>query len=571
MSAEILAAVLETAAAASAAILLALLLGRALRTRLGAHAAYASWLCVPAALVAVLLPARSAPVQWIWAMPQASPTLVQPMAALPAPIAPPWAWLLATWAAGALIMAAVLWRQQRRFLRGLGALRPRADGLLAAQATRGLPAAIGLLRPRVVVPADFDRRYDAQERALILGHERTHIARGDLWANLLVALLRCVHWFNPLVHYAAHRYRCDQELACDESIIARHPGQRRRYGEAMLKTQLEGTPLPVGCHWPAHPLKERIAMLGRPSPSRAQRRLAWLMATALIAVTSYAAWRTQPARAAVAAQDFHYRVAMKAGVDGDVGEYELHEYPGRTFGVASSGEGKPRWSVEIRIDPIDAERIRIAGEIVADGMTVSRPTLVAALGGPVGIQVTLPDGATFALSMDVARQAGPIAAGRAAGTARGPASADPVAAAADRARMPPPSYPRAALREGLSGRVVLLVDVDADGVPSAARVERSEPAGAFDESALAAVKRWRFQPAMKDGRPVAGRVRVPIDFSSEMKPVAAPDGVADARRYRWFQVGTDSGVQETICDIVRSDDKDPDVFQCGVLIAAETR
>ena len=54
----------------------------------------------------------------------------------------------------------------------------------------------------------------------------------------------------------------------------------------------------------------------------------------------------------------------------------------------------------------------------------------------------------------------------------------------------------------------------ADGSVAKALVDRSEPAGVFDETALAAVKKWKFTPAMKDGKPVASRVRVPIDFDT---------------------------------------------------------
>jgi TonB family protein len=64
----------------------------------------------------------------------------------------------------------------------------------------------------------------------------------------------------------------------------------------------------------------------------------------------------------------------------------------------------------------------------------------------------------------------------------------------------------------LSGRVELLVDVAADGSVANAVVERSEPKGVFDANALQAVKGWKFNPAIKDGKAVAAQVRVPVDF-----------------------------------------------------------
>src|SRR3546814_10618324 len=74
-----------------------------------------------------------------------------------------------------------------------------------------------------------------------------------------MAALRCVYWFNPLLWIAADRFRRDQELACDATVVARHPHARRAYGEAMVKTQLSAMPAPLACHWfGGHPLKERI-------------------------------------------------------------------------------------------------------------------------------------------------------------------------------------------------------------------------------------------------------------------------------------------------------------------------
>ncbi|MGD3580303.1 M56 family metallopeptidase, partial [Xanthomonas citri pv. citri] len=42
------------------------------------------------------------------------------------------------------------------------------------------PVSVGLWRPRIVLPMDFDTRYSAAERTLILAHERLHLRRGDL-------------------------------------------------------------------------------------------------------------------------------------------------------------------------------------------------------------------------------------------------------------------------------------------------------------------------------------------------------------------------------------------------------
>jgi beta-lactamase regulating signal transducer with metallopeptidase domain len=130
---------------------------------------------------------------------------------------------------------------------------------------RGGPAVVGLIWPRIVLPADEDG-YSAEERELIRAHERAHVARRDPRAAALASLTQCVCWFNPVMHVAAYLLRLDQELACDAAVTLRRPWARALYARTLLKTQLGGSPLPFACAWRAwgqHPLELRIAQLKR--------------------------------------------------------------------------------------------------------------------------------------------------------------------------------------------------------------------------------------------------------------------------------------------------------------------
>jgi beta-lactamase regulating signal transducer with metallopeptidase domain len=288
---------IEATVAMSLGLLLVLGLRLPLRRAFGAAIGYAAWALVPLAMIAVLLPSAARTLPLAAAGASMSPMPPPMQAAAPAGF-DPMPWLLALWAVGAMVMAATVWRQQRRFQRALGRIERREDGLYQAEAILGLPAAFGLLRPRIVVQRDFDTRYSADQQALIRTHERSHIRRGDLHVNAFVAWLRCVYWFNPLLHYAARRFRHDQELACDLRVLARHPRSRRSYGEAMLKTLLAANPSPLACHWAqAHPLKERILMLKQPLPA-AKRVATGAAVLAVLAMASgFGVWAGQPADA----------------------------------------------------------------------------------------------------------------------------------------------------------------------------------------------------------------------------------------------------------------------------------
>ncbi|MCD9031927.1 energy transducer TonB [Luteimonas sp. Y-2-2-4F] len=75
------------------------------------------------------------------------------------------------------------------------------------------------------------------------------------------------------------------------------------------------------------------------------------------------------------------------------------------------------------------------------------------------------------------------------------AAAAPAAGNALRAiSTPAPRYPSEALRSGQSGEVLVEFTVAPDGSVSNARVVRADPPRVFDREALAAVRRWRFEP-----------------------------------------------------------------------------
>ena len=78
---------------------------------------------------------------------------------------------------------------------------------------------------------------------------------------------------------------------------------------------------------------------------------------------------------------------------------------------------------------------------------------------------------------------------------------------------PPPSYPAQALREMLTGTVTLRVLVDVDGKPIDVRIERSSGHRVLDAAARKQVlAKWRFRPAMHDGRAVQAIGLVPVVF-----------------------------------------------------------
>ena len=524
----------QSTVASSAAILLVLVLRRPLRAAFGAGIAYALWALVPLLIVAVLLPAPIKAVAAPVVAAMQAPVQVFVATATRTAGADMSLWYGIAWLVGALASIGWMLSRQRRFERGLGSFDQGSGDVVVANATAGLPAVVGLWRPRIVLPRDAAQRYDARQRELMLAHERTHIARGDMFANAGLALLRAVYWFNPLVHLAAARFRHDQELACDQQVMARHPNARRSYGEAMLKTQLAGLAPPLACHWgQTHPLKERIDMLRKPLPSVRRRALGTAVATGLLLSCAYAVWAAQPTAAtstsmlqAQAGADYNARVEISM----DGGTPTSIALSG-TFGqplVMHQGDATGTPLVTAQALPVLKDGLLgydITMRIEQDGKLLAAPRIMVADGKTATIkQGTERDGVFEGIQLDVTVNARDAQQARAQAkpfevssqvTAK---DADPQLRLAS-----PPKYPQLAAEQKIEGRVMLIVDVAADGSVAAVQLDRSSGDASLDAAAMEAAKLWKYQPAVESGKPVAARVRVPIDFNMDPPAEAEAD------------------------------------------------
>jgi protein TonB len=77
---------------------------------------------------------------------------------------------------------------------------------------------------------------------------------------------------------------------------------------------------------------------------------------------------------------------------------------------------------------------------------------------------------------------------------------------------PEPSYPPAAQKHGLQGKVVLKIHVSASGHPDNVSIAKSSGYDILDAAAVKAVTTWVFEPAKRGQKPIDGWVNVPIDF-----------------------------------------------------------
>lgn len=382
--------------------------GRLIR-RFGAAVAYVAWVVLPLLLVAASLPA-SEPAR---ALRTQVLTRIEPLvgtaASLPELVQPTWPWVLTgVWMAGAVLCALRLVWLQRQFINGLHL----HDGQWQGPEGSG-PALVGLLNPRLVLPPDFEHRFDADQRKLVLAHEGVHRARADNHWNALAAALCLLHWFNPLAWLALRRMRVDQELACDAAVMAQHPGSHAAYARALLLAQSPLVPaasLPWASWQTTHPLVERIEML-KNSPISTRRRVVGYALLAGLAVTGVGVAQVVGAQDTAGNTAAAADVEMKLNIDwreekaGTVnsmrtetivrlkwGKHSFVDFP--IHGTSPQKDGKDRpaldgLSVELLVDDLGDGAVMIATEVKKGEprKTIAHPRLKTMMGQNAQIEV----------------------------------------------------------------------------------------------------------------------------------------------------------------------------------------
>ncbi|MBB6215391.1 beta-lactamase regulating signal transducer with metallopeptidase domain [Anaerosolibacter carboniphilus] len=80
------------------------------------------------------------------------------------------------------------------------------------------PLTYGIIKPKIILPKSMDYKNEMQMR-YILAHELIHIKRFDALWKLLLVMVLCFHWFNPMVWVLYILMNRDLEIACDEKVI----------------------------------------------------------------------------------------------------------------------------------------------------------------------------------------------------------------------------------------------------------------------------------------------------------------------------------------------------------------
>jgi Zn-dependent protease with chaperone function len=171
---------------------------------------------------------------------------------------------------------------------------PRPDlGITIVESTHPVCLTAGLLRPRVLLSRGLFESLGAEERAVILAHERAHVQRRDALVASFVRALGVLHlptvgsWLVRELEVAAEQ-ACDEEAALavtDRLAVAAAILSVERAAQHAAASPLD----PVAVAFGARAVERRVqALLSEPTPPRSLRAMAVSLGVALLGVLALA-------------------------------------------------------------------------------------------------------------------------------------------------------------------------------------------------------------------------------------------------------------------------------------------
>jgi TonB family protein len=311
-----------------------------------------------------------------------------------------------------------------------------------------VPMVAGLLRPVILMPRASES-WPLSQRAAALKHERAHLERKDLWTNLIAHLACAIYWFHPLAWAVAHRLRQEQETACDDAVLCAG-FEPASYAEALIATarQLTSTNL-IGCHMTQKTLKSRIARLFENGMPR----------------------MSSPATLRRVSIGFVAIAAVIALLNGN------------PHVRAAQAEQQAQAMPAVPMPPLAPP--------TAD-RPASRPTAPTA-------------------EAPAAPLAAPVADAGKQGPADNPVKMGPGITSPKVLSKVDPEYTEDAKAAKIDGSVLLSVVIGTDGLAHDINVVSGIDAG-LDQNAVSALQKWHFEPATKDGQPVAVQAQIEVNF-----------------------------------------------------------
>jgi TonB family protein len=391
-----------------------------------------------------------------------------------------------------------------------------------------MPLTFGLWRPRILLPADSVEWTSFRRRTVLL-HEVAHVQRRDITAQLFANVMTALWWFQPLCWTSRWSLRHESERACDALVLA--SGVRcSEYATELLEIAQDFS---TGQRWSSAvitmasrggDLETRLQAILAPQPARRTTKLSFAAISVLALLTCTAsALSFRPEQT-----DFPGGSPMKrtllsgllasAGLSAATIGGSLFDPSGAAIPNAKASLYNPDTAATQEATTTSDGKFMFdglpAGEYI---LRVEKPGF-ASLFREFNVQPDSKVERGLVLKLGRAQEQGNLQA------AEGERAAYPQPLNSNQLRIGgeaqesklirkvQPVYPVSAKAARVQGKVLLETVISADGVPQEIRVI-SSPSDDLTQSALDAVRQWRYSSTLLNGTPVEVVTDVLVNYT----------------------------------------------------------
>lgn len=421
-----------------------------------------------------------------------------------------------------------------------------------------VPITFGLINPVIILPERLLHEIDEELLTTAIGHELIHVARRDYLANLIYEFIYLPLSFHPAAALVRRRIKQTRELCCDESVAAK-----------LLKPDVYARSLVRMIGWapPARRLaidttiginesdilEVRIMSLLKTPKLSSRRRALLLIAASLLLLTpcvaaarfalSFDTSKQEPASSSSPQQtqevrqkqereveELKHQVVelkrqMRTAPETQRAELEarLNEVQRNLDQFKSAGVQAKLLEVQQNLDQFkrqkqqqDEQQLRQLRETVAE-LEKTRPadeTQVKEMRDKIAAIEIAADKQKRDLLTQLNDEKMREVKEKLAESEKAYGDGDRKAKLIYKVE---PEYTADAREKKIEGSVLLGVTIDHDGVPQNPQVKKSLYPS-LDQSAIDAVRKWRFEPAIKNGQPVSMYITVEVYFRPEYSP-----------------------------------------------------
>lgn len=375
------------------------------------------------------------------------------------------------------------------------------DTFIAYSKDANIPFTYGWRNTRIVIPNDLAN--DAEALSMAVQHELMHIKHRDFVVNCLIAFIKAIFWFHPLVHYLHSSAQEFREITCDVEVLANKSFSKKKYALLLfrLAKREHQVNLAMSMAVNSSSLKKRIQIMSSQNNISAKFRSSFLLTLASAVIVVLTISCTDMAEDGITKSEVE-QTQVQMSTDINIDDRPLYIINGEEWGddeesVEKLARLKPKYieSIDVLKDEKARAEYGERGEHGVIKMSVHNPDKAF-----TDLKEEAPDASMPPPPPPSDKEDYFVAVEEMPELKGGLASL-----------MKEINYPEMARKAGIEGKVIVQFIVNEQGEVEDPQIIRGI-GGGCDEEALRVLKQAEFEPGVQRGEPVRVQYSLPITF-----------------------------------------------------------